>query len=100
MFNFLSNSPVERQRQIVSIISIPFFLILLYYLHNKQDKTNIEKVLYLFSLAGLLFELYFTSDVLGLFGQKNSKISPSLSLGGNDKGQHELSEFDNDEYFW
>ena len=40
-------------------IAIPFFAIMIYYFNNKKYKTNFEKLLYLFSIVGLIADLLF-----------------------------------------
>jgi hypothetical protein len=40
-------------------IAIPFFLLLALYFYKKKDKTDEEKILFLFSIGGLFADLYF-----------------------------------------
>jgi hypothetical protein len=42
------------------ILAIPFFLLLVIYFHEKENKTIFEYILYLFSISGLLLDSYFT----------------------------------------
>lgn len=42
------------------ILAIPFFILLSYYFYLKKNKTNIEKILFLFSLAALIIDTYFS----------------------------------------
>ncbi len=42
------------------LIAIPFFGVLIYYFYNKREKTIIENILFLFSIGGLIADLFFT----------------------------------------
>lgn len=42
------------------LAAIPFFALLVYYFLKKKNKTIIEYILLLFSISGLLFDIYFT----------------------------------------
>ena len=52
------------QRSFVDILAIPMFLLMVIYFRNKKDRTNVENVLYLFGLCGLLVDSYFTYTFL------------------------------------
>jgi hypothetical protein len=42
------------------MIAIPFFALLCFYFHQIKVKTKIEMILYLFSISGLVADLFFT----------------------------------------
>ena len=42
------------------ILAIPFFALLTYYFYKKNNKTFFEKILFLFSLSGLIADIFFT----------------------------------------
>ena len=42
------------------MLAIPLFALLTYYFYNKKNKTNIEKILYIFAITGLIADTYFT----------------------------------------
>ena len=42
------------------LLAIPFFALSLNYFYKKKNKNNLEKVLLLFSLMGLLADIAFT----------------------------------------
>ena len=45
---------------IADLFAIPFFYLLYYYFNKKNNKTNIEIILYLFSVIGLVMDTIFT----------------------------------------
>ncbi len=49
------------------IIAIPFFILLVHYFYNINNKNPIEYILFLFSLGALIADLFFTY----LFIRKN-----------------------------
>lgn len=46
------------------ILAIPLFALLIYYFYNKKNNIqmghNIENILYLFAIIGLIADIYFT----------------------------------------
>lgn len=46
------------------ILAIPFFLLLVVYFYKKKNRTDIENILLLFSIAGLILDIIFTSIYL------------------------------------
>lgn len=46
------------------ILAIPFFVLLIYYFIIKKNKTKIEYVLLLFSIGGLIADVYFSYNFL------------------------------------
>lgn len=50
------------------ILAIPFFFILFLYFLNKSYTTYLENVLMMFSLMGLLLDIYFTWVFLSKMG--------------------------------
>ena len=42
------------------VLAIPFFLLLVIYFYEKENKTIFEYILYLFSISGFLLDSYFT----------------------------------------
>ena len=46
------------------ILAIPFFLLLVVYFYKKKNRTDIENILLLFSIAGLVLDIIFTSMYL------------------------------------
>ena len=46
--------------QLGDILAIPFWMLLIYYFHNIHNHTVIEHVLYLFSICGLVADVFFT----------------------------------------
>ena len=40
-------------------LAIPFFIFMIYYFNNKKVKTSFEKLLYLFSIIGLIADSLF-----------------------------------------
>ena len=42
------------------ILAIPFFALLVNYFYNIKNKSIIEYILYLFSIAGLVLDILFT----------------------------------------
>jgi hypothetical protein len=51
---------IKNISHIGDIIAIPFFIALIYYFYNINDKNYIEYILFLFSIGGLLADLLFT----------------------------------------
>lgn len=45
---------------ICDFLAIPFFFLLSYYFYFKKNKTNIEKILLLFSFTALIVDTYFS----------------------------------------
>ena len=42
------------------LLAIPFFYIMFNYFHNKNNRTITENILYLFSITGLIVDIFFT----------------------------------------
>ena len=42
------------------ILAIPFFLLLLIYFNNIENKNYLEYILYYFSMFGLLLDIFYT----------------------------------------
>jgi len=42
------------------MIAIPFFALLSFYFYKKEEKTPIEKILFFFSISGLVADVWFT----------------------------------------
>lgn len=42
------------------IIAIPFFLLSTVYFYRKKNKNKVEYILLLFSISGLILDIYFT----------------------------------------
>ena len=42
------------------MIAIPFFALLCFYFYKIKVKTKLEMILYLFSISGLVADLFFT----------------------------------------
>ena len=52
------------QRSLADVLAIPMFLLMVIYFMNKKDRTNVENVLYLFGICGLLIDSYFTYTLI------------------------------------
>lgn len=52
------------------IIAIPFFALFIYYFYNINNRNIIENILFLFSVCGLIADLFFTY----LFFKSKTKI--------------------------
>ena len=59
MFNFIDNIV-----HIGDMLAVPFFALLIFYFYKKKNKTIFEYILYLFSIAGFLFDLTFSYSFL------------------------------------
>lgn len=46
------------------ILAIPFFLLLTCYFYKIKNKTNLENLLYIFAIGGLVVDIYFTYNYL------------------------------------
>jgi hypothetical protein len=42
------------------ILAIPFFALLAFYFYNIENKTTLEYVLFLFSIAGFVLDIFYT----------------------------------------
>lgn len=42
------------------ILAIPFFALLIYYFHTIHEKTELENVLYAFSIVGFVADVIYT----------------------------------------
>jgi hypothetical protein len=42
------------------ILAIPFFALLAFYFYNKEQKTSIEYILFIFSLLGFILDIFYT----------------------------------------
>jgi len=54
------NRFVEKLTHIGDILAIPFFLLLTIYFYYIENKTNLELLLFLFSLACLVIDVTFS----------------------------------------
>lgn len=50
----------ENIVHIGDIFAIPMFGLLTYYFYKKPNKNNLENILYLFAIIGLIADTYFT----------------------------------------
>jgi hypothetical protein len=46
------------------VLAVPFFALAVKYFYDKENKTNIEKLLLLFVTIGFIFDLYFSYKFL------------------------------------
>ncbi len=46
------------------ILAVPFFGLSVKYFYDKENKTNIEKLLLIFVIIGFIFDLYFSYKFL------------------------------------
>ena len=46
------------------IVAVPFFGLATKYFYDKENKTNIEKILFLFVIVGFIFDLYFSYEFI------------------------------------
>jgi hypothetical protein len=46
------------------IAAVPFFGLAIKYFYDKENKTNIEKILLLFVIVGFIFDLYFSYEFI------------------------------------
>jgi hypothetical protein len=51
---------INNISHIGDILAIPFFILLLHYFYNIENKTVIEYILYMFSFFGFLLDVIFT----------------------------------------
>ena len=42
------------------ILAIPFFALMVFYFYNMEDKSVVENILYVFSISGLILDIFFT----------------------------------------
>jgi hypothetical protein len=42
------------------LLAIPFFLLLVVYFYKKKNRTNFENILFLFAIAGLVLDIFFS----------------------------------------
>jgi hypothetical protein len=42
------------------LLAIPFFILLVIYFYKKKNRTNIENILFLFAIAGLILDILFS----------------------------------------
>jgi|UniRef100_A0A6C0DVH9 hypothetical protein len=42
------------------LLAIPFFILLVIYFYKKKNRTNIENILFLFAIAGLILDIFFS----------------------------------------
>ena len=42
------------------LIAIPFFMLLVFYFYRKKRRNRFENILYLFSIGGVIMDIYFT----------------------------------------
>lgn len=55
---------IKNLENYADILAIPLFALLTYYFYKKQNKTDIEKLLFLFAITGLIADIYFTFNFL------------------------------------
>ena len=51
------NVYIIKLSQLGDILAIPFCIVLIYYFHTIQNRTNVELLLYLFSICGLIADV-------------------------------------------
>lgn len=51
---------LDTQRKYTGAFMIPVLLLIVYYLHSKQEKTNLEKIMLLLALGGFLINALHT----------------------------------------
>jgi hypothetical protein len=49
--------------QWADVAAIPFFALMCYYFYGIEEKTPIEKILFFFSIIGLIADLLFTLSI-------------------------------------
>jgi len=54
------NKFVEKLTHIGDMIAVPFFILLTIYFYNIENKTNLEYLLFLFSLSCFLIDVTFS----------------------------------------
>jgi len=54
------NIKLNNISNIADILAIPFFLLLSIYFYKLENKTQLEYILFLFSLSGFILDLFFT----------------------------------------
>lgn len=54
------NIKLNNISNIADILAIPFFLLLSIYFYRLENKTQLEYILFLFSLSGFILDLFFT----------------------------------------
>ena len=54
------NKFVEKLTHIGDMIAVPFFILLTIYFYNIENKTNLEYLLFLFSLSCLFIDFTFS----------------------------------------
>ena len=42
------------------LLAIPFFLLLVVYFYRKKNRNNIENILFLFAIVGLILDIFFS----------------------------------------
>jgi hypothetical protein len=42
------------------ILAIPFFALLIFYFHRIEQKSKLEMILFLFSIAGFVLDIFYT----------------------------------------
>jgi len=56
--------------QLGDILAIPLFALLAYYFYKKEKRTDLENVLFLFAVVGLVADVFFT----GLYFSKRKRM--------------------------
>ena len=51
---------IDKLSHYGDIVAIPFFAMLVFYFHNKKNKTTLEHVLFCFSIVGLISDIIYT----------------------------------------
>jgi hypothetical protein len=65
------NKFVEKLTHLGDMIAVPFFILLTIYFYNIENKTNLEYLLFLFSLSCFLID--FTFSYFFMIGKNKSK---------------------------
>jgi hypothetical protein len=65
------NKFVEKLTHIGDMIAVPFFILLTIYFYNIENKTNLEYLLFLFSLCCLFIDITFS--YFFMIGKNKSK---------------------------
>ena len=83
-------------RSYSDVLLIPFFIVLIYYFKNITHPTNLEKILLLGSIIGVLFSLYWVyvamndcndcGDCNDDRGTHTTPMSTGSVVGGDDPG--------------
>jgi hypothetical protein len=61
---------INKLTHIGDMLATPFFLLLVIYFYNMENKTPFENVLFLFSITGFLVDATFSYFYVFKFGKK------------------------------